>query len=275
MSSWRLRSVMKIEGSAISTPWSRAKREAPSAASRTYRPSSITARARSIGCLTSFKHAAPPARSSAPSMTPASSSTSPSLFRQAPMPALRRGSSSMCRTAATAAARAPPPMADQPTSRARSTADCRSSRSASGTGPAPPWTISAGRANRRCLVGLRLWPQFAALDEAAFRDAAVEGVQHAPARARPLGFAAFDKATILAGSPLKAGSTLGSARYHIHPRASGDANARDGRASRAFRQSFAPPGVAPARRPVPGRQSARTAPVAGAPRPPGGTSPGR
>src|SRR2546425_175024 len=88
ISSWRLRSVMKIDGSAISTPWSRAKREAPSAASSTCRPSSITATARSIGCRTSRRHATPPARSAAPSITPASSSTTPSLFRHAPMPGL-------------------------------------------------------------------------------------------------------------------------------------------------------------------------------------------
>lgn len=62
------------------------------------------------------------------------------------MPALRSGSSSMCRTAATAAARAPSPMPAQPSSSARSTASWRRGRSAVGTGPAPPWTTSAGAA---------------------------------------------------------------------------------------------------------------------------------
>ncbi len=137
-SCWRLRSVMKIAGSAISMPFSRANREAPSAASRTWRPSPMMATARSMGCRTSRRHAAPPARSCVPSITPASSSTTPSALRQAPMPALRRGSSSMWRTAAIAAASAPSPMHVQPASRARSTAAWRSGFSDSGTDPAPP-----------------------------------------------------------------------------------------------------------------------------------------
>ncbi len=173
ISSWRFLSVMKIEGSHISIPCSRAKREAPSPASRTCLPSRMTATARSIGWRTSFSPATPPARKSAPSITPASSSTTPSAFRQAPMPALSSGSSSRCRTAASAAERAPEPIWDQPASRARSTAACRSGRSTSGTGPAPPWTISAGRA----LLG----PVGAAVDHAAFGDAPVERVEHAAA----------------------------------------------------------------------------------------------
>src|ERR1700730_14997968 len=140
---WRLRLLMKTEGSHISIPWSRAKREAPDPEISTGRPSRRTSTARSTGCRTSFRHATPPARSSAPSITPASSSTSPSALRDAPTPAFRRGSSSMWRTAATAAASAPSSIRIQPSSRARSTAACRDERSAAGTGPAPPWTMSA------------------------------------------------------------------------------------------------------------------------------------
>ena len=107
-------------------------------------------------------------------------------------------------------------MDDQPTSRARSTAAWRNARSASGTGPAPPWTISAGRANRWFLVGLGLWPLFAALEEAALRDAAVEGEQHAPSRACALGRAAIYK-TALAVPPVPAAAALGSTRCQVHP----------------------------------------------------------
>src|SRR5712692_267248 len=150
---WRLRLLMKTDGSVISIPWSRAKREAPDPDSSTWRPSCITEAARSLGWRTSFKQATPPARSAAPSMTPASSSTSPSALRHAPMPALRRGSSSIWRTAATAAARAPSPIRAQPSSSARSTAAWRNGRSAAGTGPAPPWTMSAGGARASVQAG--------------------------------------------------------------------------------------------------------------------------
>src|SRR5260370_631651 len=140
--SWRLRLLMKTEGSQISTPWSRAKRDAPEPDRRTWRPSRITSMARSTGWRTSFKHATPPARSAAPSMTPASSSTSPSAFRQAPMPALRSGSSSLWRAAATPPASAPSPIPAPPRASARSTASPRCGPSAGGTGPPPPQLIT-------------------------------------------------------------------------------------------------------------------------------------
>src|SRR5712692_4873186 len=153
---WRLRLLMKTAGSHISIPWSRANRDAPRPESSTWRPSRITSTARSIGWRTSFRQATPPARSSAPSITPASSSTSPSALRHAPMPALRSGSSSIWRTAATAAARAPSPMRAQPSASARSTAAWRNERSAAGTGPAPPWTMSAGGARASLQAGEKI-----------------------------------------------------------------------------------------------------------------------
>ena len=156
---WRSLSMMKTDGSHVSTPCERAKRDAPSPDSSTCLPSFITSTARSIGWRTSRTAPTPPARSSAPSITPASSSTSPSRFRQAPMPALSSGSSSSWRTAATAAAKAPEPITAQPAASARSTAAWRSGRSATGTGPAPPWTISAGLATAGLWARIRGAPE--------------------------------------------------------------------------------------------------------------------
>src|SRR6266568_7045404 len=179
---WRLRLLMKTDGSHISTPWSRAKREAPDPESSTWRPSRITSAARSTGWRTSFKHATPPARRAAPSITPASSSTSPSAFRQAPMPAFSMGSSSIWRTAAIAAIKAPLPIWAQPSSRARSTAAWRWERSAEGTGPAPPWTTSAGAA-RGFSSGLLEGP---AIRDPAFVGPPVRHENDAPADRRAL-----------------------------------------------------------------------------------------
>src|ERR1039458_10239225 len=123
-------------------PRSAAKREAPAPASRTWRPSSRTARATLTGLAESVMPATAPVRSLSAVITPASSSTSPSALRTAPIPALKCGSSSSAVTAATTAESAPSSRARQPVSSARSRPASISARGIRGSHrPAPPWTI--------------------------------------------------------------------------------------------------------------------------------------
>ena len=264
-SSCRLRSVMKMEGSHISRPCSRANRDAPAAASKTCRPSSITATARSIGCRTSRRQAAPPARSPAPSMTPASSSTSPSLFSVAPMPALSSGSSSIWRTAATAATRAPPSILPQPASRARSTAAWRSAVSEAGMGPAPPWTMRAGRAAVRFSKPRLPASGPGARRSGARRCAGRRDTGHAGwrRRARGRGVRQSDGLARCA-CPSR---FVARARAELRPPSSnGDATAAAGSMRRFSRRFFARRCGAPARRPDPCRRTSRSSPAEGGPR---------
>src|SRR5262249_28528274 len=170
----RWRSVTNVAGSHVSTRRARANSDAPWPTRSTCRPSSITALARSTGWRTSRTAPTAPARSVVPSMSPASSSTSPSRFRLAPMPALSAGSSSRRRTAATTASSAPPSArASQPASRARSIAACREAYSSGCGAPAPPGPIR--RPMGRVLSVAYLAAQLSELAvDAALRRAAFE-----------------------------------------------------------------------------------------------------
>ena len=133
------------------------------------------------------------------------------------MPALRSGSSSMWRTAATAAARAPSPMRDQPAverpldrslalRRARRRAPVQRRRGRSGLGwPSGPQRLVRAEAQR--LAGW-LRPGFAALHGAALGDPPVEWKQHPAAGGRALRVAPLAEPALARRAPSGLASPL-------------------------------------------------------------------
>ncbi len=142
----RWRAVISEAFATWEKPSSRANASAPGPHIRTCGLSSQTRRATRMGFLRVFTQATAPARSVVPSMQLASSSTSPSLVRAAPVPALKLGSSSSTTAAAWAASNAEPPCirARRPASAARRVPSRYRAGSASGGVPAPPCTMTAG-----------------------------------------------------------------------------------------------------------------------------------
>ena len=130
-------SVTSEPGAMAGSPWLRAKASAPSPTSNTWGLESITRRARVMGFCTVFTTATAPARRASPSINEASSSTSPSALSTAPVPELKRGSSSSMRAATSTASSAGPPFASTaaPASAARRHPSCA---------PAPSFWVSPG-----------------------------------------------------------------------------------------------------------------------------------
>src|SRR5262245_24269204 len=140
------RSVTSVRGSHSGMPAKRAKASAPSATSRTCRPSSSTRRAREIGFAMRVTAATAPESRRSPSMIDASISMAPALFRTEPRPALKRGRSSSVRTADSTASSARPPALRirHPASAAARTPSRSSSTPSAGLAPAPPCTMMEG-----------------------------------------------------------------------------------------------------------------------------------